>query len=55
MLKTALERFGGRNLTDTAADEKLNHAQAARSELDARLKAINVDLDVMARRHLKFR
>lgn len=53
-LKNALRRFGGAALIDAFPehDDRMTRGPKIRDALDARLKSIQVDLDVQARRHL---
>lgn len=55
-LKNAMRRFGGAALVDALPqdDERTERGPRVRAMFDARLKAIQVDLDVQARKPLNF-
>lgn len=55
-VKKALRRFGGAALLDTLPehDDRTERGPKVRANLDARLKMIEVDLDVQARRPLRY-
>lgn len=52
-IKRAFSRFGGRNLMG-GRDEKLDQHLAAQDEIERRLQAIQVEIDVQARRRLRY-
>ena len=55
-IRNALRRFGGAALLDALPehDDRLERGSKVRASLDARLKMIEVDLDVQARKPLHF-
>lgn len=54
MMKRAIRRFGGAELADRLPkDMKLAESMSARTSIDARLRAIEFDLDVQARKRLR--
>jgi hypothetical protein len=53
-IRDMLYRFGGRNLK-VKFDEKLAQDARVQREIMARISAVEVDIDIVARRKLKYR